>query len=380
LALVCLTCQQAYSQTSQNRWSVQKAQTWYQSQPWLAGSNYIPASAINQIEMWSRDSFDHKQIEKELAWAKGLGFNTMRVFLSSVVWRNDAKGMKARMNQFLDMCQKNGIRPLFVFFDDCWNAESSYGKQPEPKSGIHNSGWVQDPSVSLRADTVKLYSDLSNYVKDILTTFKNDKRILLWDLYNEPGNSSHGNSSLPLLRKVFEWAREVEPSQPVSSGYWDPSLKEISQFQLSHSDVITYHDYDQPAGQQDRIKTLRKSTGNRPLLCTEYMARTRGCKFQNVMPILKENGVAAINWGFVSGKTNTIFAWDTPLPGVQEPKVWFHDIYRQDGTPFDQAEIDCIKGLTKNNVVVKSSTTAKTAVVTKKTVSHKKVRKHRRTR
>ena len=56
--------------------------------------------------------------------------------------------------------------------------------------------------------------------------------------------------------------------------------------------------------------------------------------------------MAAISWGFVAGKTNTIFAWDTPLPDLAEPEVWFHDIFRQDGTPYSQAEIDCIKALT----------------------------------
>ncbi|MDY3141425.1 MAG: 1,4-beta-xylanase, partial [Parabacteroides sp.] len=62
--------------------------------------------------------------------------------------------------------------------------------------------------------------------------------------------------------------------------------------------------------------------------------------------LLKENKVVAINWGFVAGKTNTIFAWDEPLPDVAEPKLWFHDIFRQDGTPFSQEEVDCIRSLT----------------------------------
>lgn len=345
---LCVFCfQTAYAQKSFARWSEQKAQLWYKSQPWLAGCNYIPASAINQIEMWSKDTFDPNQIDKELLWAQHLGFNTMRVFLSSVVWQNDAEGMKARMNQFLSICKRHGIRPLFVFFDDCWNAESHYGIQPVPKPGIHNSGWLQDPSVSLRADTVKLYPMLKAYVTDILTTFKKDKRVLLWDLYNEPGNSGHDNSSLSLLGRVFQWAREVSPSQPITSGYWNPDLKEISEYQLAYSDIITFHDYDTEKSQQDRIDLIRKNVGVRPLICTEYMARTRGCKFQNIMPLLKKNNIGAINWGFVAGKTNTIFAWDNPLPNEKEPKVWFHDIYRQDGTPFDKAEIVCIKSLTQ---------------------------------
>src|SRR5574344_550196 len=205
-------------QGSSQRWSEEKANEWYSKLPWMSGCDYIPATAINQIEMWSEDTYDSKEIDKELGWAQDLGFTTMRVFLSSVVYKNDSKGLKKRMDDFLDICKKHGIKPMFVFFDDCWNEESSYGKQPLPKTGIHNSGWVQDPSVSLRKDTVKLYEDLGRYVTDIVKTFADDERILLWDLYNEPGNRDHFTSSLPLLKKTFEWARSAKPSQPLTAG------------------------------------------------------------------------------------------------------------------------------------------------------------------
>ena len=249
------------------------------------------------------------------------------------------------MNDFLTICDRHGIRPLFVFFDDCWNAESSYGKQPEPKVGIHNSGWVRDPSMSLRKDTVTLYKNLSIYVKDILTTFGQDKRILLWDLYNEPGNSDQKTASLPLLRKVFEWARQVNPSQPLTAGIWNlgKDFAPLNAFQLENSDVISYHNYDPAYKHSEEIKYLQAL--NRPLVCTEYMARRGGSLFSSVMPLLKANKVVAINWGFVSGKTNTIYAWGTPVPDGHEPELWFHDIYRQNKTPFDPEEIKIIKKL-----------------------------------
>lgn len=327
------------------RWSEAKVNQWYAEQPWMSGCDYIPATAINQIEMWSKSTFDAKQIDKELSWAEGLGFNTMRVFLSSVVWENDPQGMKERMNKFLNICDSHGIRPLFVFFDDCWNKESHYGKQPDPKPGIHNSGWLQDPSYSLRQDTTKLFPVLKKYVQDIINTFGSDKRILMWDLYNEPSNSKYGCLSLPLLKKVFEWARQCSPSQPITAGIWYFGCQELNAFQLNNSDVISYHCYADEKEHAQMIKYLQML--NRPLVCTEYMARKKNSRFDNIMPLLKKNKVVAINWGFVSGKTNTIFAWDTPLPDGKEPKLWFHDIYRQDGTPFSQKEIDCIKSLTK---------------------------------
>ena len=342
-ALAMVACAEKTEKSA--RWTPEQAQAWYDEQGWLVGCDYIPADAINQIEMWSGSTYNHDLIDKELGWAEGLGFNTLRVYLSSVVYENDPQGLKDRMSDFLGICEAHSIRPLFVFFDDCWNAESEYGTQPEPKPGIHNSGWVRDPSASLRADTLALYPKLEKYVKDVLTTFANDKRILLWDLYNEPGNSKQGDASLPLLKNVFKWAQEVRPSQPLSAGVWKDKLKTLNEFQLANSDVTTYHNYSGDVeDQQNAIDTL-KAYG-RPVICTEYMARTKGCTFQKVMPILKENNVAAISWGFVAGKTNTIFAWDTPLPEAVEPELWFHDIFRQDGTAFSDEEVAFIKEMT----------------------------------
>ena len=322
-------------------WTKEKAAEWYAPQPWLSGCNFQPSSAINQIEMWQAETFDVSTIDKELGWAEGLGFNVMRVFLSSVVWKADPQGLKNRMDKYLEISNKHGIKTMFVFFDDCWNAESAIGKQPEPKLGVHNSGWVQDPSCSLRLDTVKLFPVLERYVKDILTTFKNDKRILLWDLYNEPGNGQHINNSLPLLKSVFNWARQINPSQPLSSGVWSLALTNLNEFQIANSDVITYHNYQDAAGHKNDIEHLEMQ--GRPMICTEYMARRNNSLFKTIMPLLKKNNIGAINWGFVSGKTNTIFAWDEPKADGKEPVLWFHDIYRQDKTTFDTAEVNIIK-------------------------------------
>lgn len=337
-------CNQPKNEASNGVWSKEKAAAWYAEQPWLAGSNFQPSSAINQVEMWAGETFDAATIDKELGWAEELGFNLMRVYLSSEVWKADAEGLKKRMDEYLTISSKHGIKTMFVFFDDCWNEETVAGKQPEPKPGIHNSGWVQDPAVSLRKDTATLFPVLEKYVKDVMTAFKDDERILLWDLYNEPGNSKHGMNSMPLLKNVFKWAREVNPTQPISAGVWFFKYPELNEFQIANSDVLTYHNYRDPENHQLWIDLLK--THGRPMICTEYMARRNNSLFSNVMPVLKKNNVGAINWGFVSGKTNTIFAWDEPKPNEKEPVLWFHDIYRQDKTPFDPKEVELIKKLT----------------------------------
>jgi hypothetical protein len=323
-------------------WSVEKANAWYQQQPWITGANFLPSTAINQLEMWQAASFDSATIDRELGWAQNIGFNTMRVFLHSIAWKEDPQGFKQRVNKYLGIADRHGIKTMFVFFDDCWNKVPKAGTQPAPKPGVHNSGWVQDPGDPFSKDT-SIFPELEKYVKDVMTHFARDKRILLWDLYNEPGNSGKRDSSMPLLVKVFQWARAVNPDQPISVGLWAWDFEKLNAYQLMNSDIITYHNYEEPQWHQ-RVIELLKANG-RPLICTEYMARTRNSRFSNVLPLLKRQNVGAINWGFVAGKSNTIYAWDTPIADGSQPIEWFHDIFFPDGTPYRQDEVNLIKKL-----------------------------------
>lgn len=323
-------------------WSEEQAQEWYQQWGWLRGANFLPSTAINQLEMWQAETFDTTTINRELGWAEEIGMNSMRVYLHHLAWEVDPEGFKNRMAQYLTLADKHNISTLFVFFDDCWNPSYQAGKQPDPKPGIHNSGWVRDPGDLLHKDS-SMTETLEQYVKDVLTHFRNDDRIVLWDLYNEPGNSGYGNKSLPLVRNVFQWAREVNPMQPLSVGVWNKDLKELGQFQLKNSDVLTYHNYHDKQTHQQWIDSLRAF--NKPMICTEYMARTRNSLFREIMPLLKDENIGAYNWGLVAGKSNTIYAWNTPMPDGAEPEVWFHDIFRKDGSPFDENEVELIRSL-----------------------------------
>jgi hypothetical protein len=345
LSILLILSASIFAKGQSRIWSAEKANAWYKQQGWLVGCDFLPSTAINQLEMWEAESFDTATINRELGWAETIGFNTLRVFLHNLVWENDADGFKKRINTFLNIASRHHIKPLFVFFDDCWNPEPKYGKQPEPKTGIHNSGWMRSPNMSVHNDPAK-WIVLEKYVKDILSTFKNDNRILLWDLYNEPGNSSYNASSMPLLKDIFQWAWDIRPSQPLTAGIWYDN-KDFNEFQLANSDVITFHNYENAENLEKEIKDLLKY--GRPVICTEYMARTRNSKFETHLPIFKRYNVGAINWGFVSGKSNTIYQWDTPVPDGSEPNVWFHDIFRKDGTPFDKNEIALIKRLTGRN-------------------------------
>ncbi len=331
------------AQTTRTVWTKQHANEWYKQYGWMRGCDFIPSTAINQLEMWQAETFDTATINRELGYAESIGMNLMRVYLHHLAWQIDSAGFKNRMTEYLSIADRHGIKTIFVFFDDCWNPVYHKGSQPAPKTGVHNSGWVKDPG-QLLYDSSAVINVLEAYVKDVLNTFRNDKRIFLWDLYNEPGNGGYGDKSMPLLKDVFKWAREINPSQPLSAAVWTKDLPDFNAYQLANSDVITYHDYNPVNVHRQTIDSLKKY--DRPLICTEYMARTRNSNFFTIMPMLKVNKIAAINWGLVSGKTNTIYAWDTPMPNGEEPKVWFHDIFRKDGTPYDAKETEFIKSLT----------------------------------
>ena len=334
------------------RWSEQKANQWYFENGWMSGCNFNPSSSINQLEFWQADTFDPETIDRELSWAAELGFNSMRVYLHDLVWKEDQEDFKKRIDTFLGIADTHGIKIMFVFFDDCWNTEPKSGLQPEPIPGVHNSGWVQSPGEKIANDPSQ-WESLELYVKDILKTFGQDDRVVIWDLYNEPGNTGQVDKSIPLLTAVFNWAREVGPSQPLTVAVWNytPEFETLNTLSLEQSDVITFHYYENLSPMIGVVRGLLKY--NRPLLCSEYMARTNNSKFETHLPYFSSANISCYNWGFVGGKSNTIFPWGSE-ENSPEPDVWFHDILRENGTPFSQEEVDLIKAVNADRQMKKS--------------------------
>jgi hypothetical protein len=356
-----LCVSEARAQTG--RWTEQKANAWYTQQPWLVGSNYVPKSAINQLEMWQQETFDPAEIDKEFSWAEAMGMNTMRVFLHDLLWQQDSAAFQKRIDQFLQIAARHHIRPMFVLFDSCWDPLPHLGPQHPPIPGVHNSGWVQSPGAAALADTSQT-PRLQAYVRGVVGAFAKDDRILAWDVWNEPGSDNAGSYPkeelkdkparvAALLPQVFAWAREANPTQPLTSGVWSvdtspdgANLGELQQIQLRGSDIITFHNYSWPEFFKRQVSWLKKY--NRPVICTEYMARPMGSTFDAILQIAKQERVGAINWGFVAGKTQTYLPWDSwERPYVlSQPPVWFHEVLHPDGTPYRQAEVDLIRELT----------------------------------
>jgi Cellulase (glycosyl hydrolase family 5) len=345
-------------------WPAERANAWYQAQGWLLGGNYITSTASNQIEMFAPGTYDPRRINAELGSARYIGFNTVRVFLHDLLWVQSPQGLLSRISQFVDIAASHGIKPLFVFFDSCWDPHPKPGPQRAPIAGVTNSGWVQSPGAD-RIDDPRYRQVLHDYVTGVLTQFRSDDRILGWDMWNEPDNLNSTSSYAKLepknkvalvtdlLPQVFQWARAVGPVQPLTSGVWqgapgawrEGNRSTMAGIQLDNSDVISFHCYDPPAAFEARIDELAPL--GRPILCTEYLARQLGNTIEGVLPIAKRRNVGAINWGLVAGRTQTYLPWDSwKHPYPTPPKVWFSDLLQPNGQPYKESEMQTIRQLT----------------------------------
>ena len=321
-----------------NLWTPAHAWNWFTNQPLPIGFNYVPAKSISYTEMWMDYSFDPKLIDGELALAQKVGFNCLRAVLSYVVWEAQPEAFKRRFETFLSVCERHGIKVMPCFFDDCVFgpiSDPEFGKQPDVVPGWYANGWTPSPGHE-RVRDPKARPLLERYVKGIMTAHRGDPRIFCWDLYNEAGNSGLGNATLPLLTDTFRWAREVNPAQPVTSGIYGGSRR-ITDFLASHSDIITFHNYEPASELRREINDLRRN--GRPLICSEWLNRPRGSTVAACLSVFAAERVGCLNWGLVNGKTQTDLPWGH-RPGDPLPKIWQHDLFRPDHQPYDAAEIE----------------------------------------
>lgn len=318
-------------------------QVWLDRFPWPLGCNFVPSTAVNQLEMWQAETFDLPTIDRELALAASIGFNTVRVFLHDLLWADDAAGLVTRLGRFLDVAASHGIAVMPVLLDGCWNNYAHLGAQPDPLPGVHNSQWLQSPQPKVVVEPER-WGPVQAYVEGVIGAFADDDRILVWDLYNEPGNEGLVGNAIPLVEAVFAWARSVAPRQPLTVPIWNQAeeYRDLNRLQLDLSDVLTFHWYGDVEGMRALIDDLRSR--GRAVHCTEYLARTEGNLLETHLPVLRDAGVGALNWGLVKGRTQTHRPWSW-LPDPEEPRVWFHDLFHPDGSPYDPAEIDLIQRL-----------------------------------
>lgn len=322
-------------------WTLARAWEWYNAQPWRCGLNYIPSNAISYTEMWMGYSFDAKLIDTELALARDIGFNCVRVVLPFVVWEHEAEAFEQRFETFLGICGRRGLAVMPALFDDCAFGpitDPVFGPQPEVLPGWYANGWTPSPGHGMVRDA-STWPRLEKYVKQVISRWKDDPRVWVWDLYNEPTNGGVGEVSLSLMEQVFLWARQVNPTQPLTAGQWNDDV-DFSRRIVSQSDIVTLHDYHRPDGLAERIAILKR--GGRPIICTEWFARGSGSTVRECLPVFRREGVGCMHWGLVNGRTQTHLSWGH-RPGDADPPVWQHDLFHPDHTPYDPEELELFR-------------------------------------
>ena len=345
---------------SGERWSLERSTIWGEEVGWLVGCNFTPSTAGNQLEMWQPETFDPETINRELGWAADLGMNAIRVYLHDLLFEADSKGFLNRIDQVLEIADKHKIGMIPVLFDGVWNTCPELGPQPEPVPNLHNSIWVQSPGAAILHNPEQ-WVTLRPYVIKVFERFGEDSRVLAWDLFNEPDQMDRttieaGTRDLKienaagLLTEVFNWARSTQPSQPLTAGIWEynsdltPVKNSFTSIALEKSDIISFHHYGPEKDLATIINSLQRY--QRPLICTEWLARSEGSTVDNLQ-IFSDQKVGAINWGLVDGRTQTRFPWRSWWEEVDEEEPWFHELLHLDGTPYSEHETSAFRRITK---------------------------------
>ena len=327
------------------RWTLERAQAWGKANPWYCGFNQIPANAINDVDIWQKGGFSPEVLRKEFKLASDLGFNCVRIFLQYKVYEDDPVWFLRAFERYLQLADEAKLKVMPVLFDDCKfgpATDPELGKQTEPLPGWGMWGWVPSPGHTMVADS-RTHGRLEEYVKSVILHHKDDPRIFVWDLYNEPtfAMGRFSRHSLALVKKCFKWAREINPSQPLTVCRWNND-KGVNDIVLNESDIITFHCYQSADGTRKVLKDMVQL--GRPVICTEWLYRPNGCDIPNILPIYKETGVGSMIWGLVNGKSQTHLPNGVYTPNFKGP--WKHDLYRPDHTPYDVKDLEIIKKAT----------------------------------
>ena len=358
------------------RWPVEKACKWYNTQPWTLGFNYIPGYAVNFTEMWQKNIFDPKVIDRELKWAANIGFNTFRTIMQFLVWKDDNQGFEERFEHLLEIAERHRLKVMPCHFDDCsftapgkqHITEPYLGKQKDPVPGCIASSFTPSPG-HYTAQDKNQWPELERYVKEIITRYAKDERIYAWDLYNEPGgyDGMAWGKTDNLVDATFTWAREVNPNQPLTVGWWSNSRIGIDYGKrwMECSDIITYHHYGQlgasnvpltekqrelgvlPMGEKSRIELCR--TFHRPILCTEWLARQLGSQVGTHLPFYRREKIGCFQWGMANGRSQC-HCHHINAKVVKHNDVWGHDLLHNDGRPYNEKEIELIKNTISGDI------------------------------
>lgn len=345
------------------KWSNERAWAWYNALPWLRGFNYVPSNAINRRDQWQEYGFIEKMevTRRELTMARDVGFNAIRSIIPFDVWYYDHDGFMERLDEFLALTGELGYRVMIGFISD---GERPLKDPPfgpvEPDWGYHGGNRPNKENVprgeaypSL-VDEPGMDDKFCEYVREIITKYARDERVLLWNIWNEPGNSNRAEKTMPVMLKAFEAARECLADQPLAADVWRvkrdlaQELPEIERVALELSDVISFHDYGCYDHSVMVLEYLKQF--DRPLLLTEWLNRISGNAIDSHLPLYYLERVAVFNWGLVAGKAQYYEPWNGIWDSIaregaagRDVRLWQHDLFRPSLHPYDPAEIAKLK-------------------------------------
>lgn len=345
------------------KWSEEKVWAWYNAHSWIRGCNYMSADCANRIDQWQSEGFEERfeTTKAEIALMEQLGFNSVRLIPEFVVWDEEHDSFFERFDRYLDLLWSHGISSMVVLANDCMPPKTPEWKAP--KLGPQNTDWGYHGGrknsqhglfnavgyhVLDDDDTAVRYFEM---VREIVTRYKNDERIIIWDVYNEPGNSNRRELTPKNLERIFSICREIDPIQPLTCGTWSgdgESIPEIERYGLENSDIISYHNYHDYVTNIKIIKNLKKY--NRPIINTEWLARCSHNTVEEMFPLFYLEKIGCYNWGFVAGKYQTYEPWNSSWQRYEaNPNIdfdftkWFHDLYRPNHRPYNPKEVDLIR-------------------------------------
>lgn len=348
------------------QWSKERAWAWYTARPWIRGCNFMSSDCANRIDQWQAYGFEERfeTAKRELALAAETGFNSIRIIPEFFVWEQEHDGFMERFERYIALAHENGISCMIVLGNDCMPPKEEFDKrmhlgEQHVDWGFHGGRRVSQHGTFGGAgysvlDTREGADSFCAFARELVEKYKNDERVLMWDVFNEPGNSNRKSLSLPVLERLFALIREIDPIQPLTVGVWSETkhpekLPEIERYGLEHSDIVSFHCYSSYA---DNVEILhRLKAYGRPIVNTEWLARCIGNTVEEIFPLFFAMGVGCYNWGFVAGKYQTYEPWEgmwdnyakDPAHNGWDFDKWFHDLYRPSLHPYNPKEIALIR-------------------------------------
>lgn len=348
------------------KWSKEKIWEWHRSQPWLRGCNFMGSDCCNRVDQWQEYGFEErfKTVGEELALASSVGYNSIRIILQFEVWDQEHDGFMQRLERYIALAHKNGISTMVCFGNDCTvPKESEAAPKMGPQRvdvGYHGGrkksphGVLTGPGYSI-LDEPELAERFCDMVREIINKYADDSRVVVWDLFNEPGGGKRESRSLPHMIRFFEIAREIDPIQPLTACAWDMQalcagrLSEIETAAFELSDIISFHCYG-AYEEMIHVIDILKTTYGRPMLCTEWLHRLLHNDVESIYPLFYLEEIGCYNWGFVAGKYQTYEPWDSLWARYEQGggkdidfTKWQHDLFRPSFRPYDPKEIELIK-------------------------------------